>query len=272
MPSSGGVVFDRRVSLSMLCYPQLSLPEFLDEAAAREVVTVGLVAQRTMQVPVAEVRQRLGDNGLSVSALVGGVAINLNDPASWPATRDELNGVVDTAAAVGAPSLYVLTGARPRASWDDPIPVFAEAIGPSLEHARSAGVRIAVEPANWLYADLTFVHNLTDAIEVAEAVGTAICVDLFHLWTELHFAEVIARAVPHIAHVQLGDFVAGDRFLPSRAVPGDGVIPLDRLIDQVRAAGYPGAFDLEVNGPRIDEEGHSAAAARALTWLAHALD
>jgi sugar phosphate isomerase/epimerase len=32
----------------------------------------------------------------------------------------------------------------------------------------------------------------------------------------------------------------------ARAVPGDGIIPLDRLIGRVLATGYDGNFDLEL--------------------------
>jgi sugar phosphate isomerase/epimerase len=50
-------------------------------------------------------------------------------------------------------------------------------------------------------------------------------------------------------------------------VPGDGDIPLERIIGQVLAAGYDGCFDLELIGPRIDEEGYAAAARRGIERL-----
>jgi sugar phosphate isomerase/epimerase len=63
--------------------------------------------------------------------------------------------------------------------------------------------------------------------------------------------------------IQVSDYVYGDRALPSRAVPGDGAIPLQRLLEWALAAGYKGAFDLELIGPRIDREGHLPATRRA---------
>jgi sugar phosphate isomerase/epimerase len=69
--------------------------------------------------------------------------------------------------------------------------------------------------------------------------------------------------VPRAGLVQVSDYVLGDRALPGRAVPGDGTIPLERLLGQLLELGYEGMFDLELLGPRIDEEGHRAATARA---------
>jgi len=50
-------------------------------------------------------------------------------------------------------------------------------------------------------------------------------------------------------------------------VPGDGAIPLRQVIEWLLNAGYKGAFDVELIGPRIDREGHFAAARRAADYL-----
>ena len=64
--------------------------------------------------------------------------------------------------------------------------------------------------------------------------------------------------------VQVDDFVVGTRDTPNRVVPGDGDIPLERIIGHLLAAGYKGDFDLEVVGPRIEEEGYGPAIVRSV--------
>jgi sugar phosphate isomerase/epimerase len=73
--------------------------------------------------------------------------------------------------------------------------------------------------------------------------------------------------VPRCELVQLSDYVYGDRALPARAVPGDGAVPLARLLKDLDSAGYRGAYELELLGPRIDAEGHTAAVRRAAAKL-----
>jgi sugar phosphate isomerase/epimerase len=54
-------------------------------------------------------------------------------------------------------------------------------------------------------------------------------------------------------------------------VPGDGAIPLERILGWILEAGFEGAFDLELIGPRIDREGHVQAVRRAGDWLGETL-
>jgi hypothetical protein len=44
-------------------------------------------------------------------------------------------------------------------------------------------------------------------------------------------------------------------------------VPLVAVVQWLLDAGYPGVFDLELNGPAIDAIGHHAAAAQAANWL-----
>lgn len=63
----------------------------------------------------------------------------------------------------------------------------------------------------------------------------------------------------------------GDRGLPCRAVPGDGAVPLERLVRLILASGFRGPFDLEIIGPQLEAEGREAGLRRAISWLEAAL-
>jgi sugar phosphate isomerase/epimerase len=65
----------------------------------------------------------------------------------------------------------------------------------------------------------------------------------------------------------VSDFAIGTLSTPNRLVPGDGDIPLERVLGQILAAGYRGCFDLELIGPRIDDEGYESACTRAVANL-----
>ena len=88
---------------------------------------------------------------------------------------------------------------------------------------------------------------------------------------EAGLASLFLDAMPVTGLVQVSDYVLGDRTTPCRAVPGDGVIPLDRLIGDLLESGYAGLFDLELIGPRIAAEGAYAASTRAAERLSEIL-
>jgi sugar phosphate isomerase/epimerase len=90
-------------------------------------------------------------------------------------------------------------------------------------------------------------------------------------WAERGLDDTIASGVDTLRLVQVSDFAVGTLSTPNRLVPGDGDIPISRILGQLLRAGYPGCFDLELVGPRIDEEGYAAAARRAIDWLDGAL-
>jgi sugar phosphate isomerase/epimerase len=72
--------------------------------------------------------------------------------------------------------------------------------------------------------------------------------------------------------VQICDYKIGTFDTPNRCAIGDGDIPVERLLRMILEAGYQGAFELEILGPRIEEEGYRAPIARSLERASEILD
>jgi sugar phosphate isomerase/epimerase len=89
---------------------------------------------------------------------------------------------------------------------------------------------------------------------------------------ERGLAEVVRENLDVLALVQVSDFVIGTLETANRAVPGDGDIPLARLLAMVMEAGYDGVFDIEIMGPRIEDEGYRSAIRRSVERTSELLD
>jgi sugar phosphate isomerase/epimerase len=198
-----------------------------------------------------------------LSQLVAGESYSVETVYHLFSSTDSLLRVVDAAAAVGTRVVYMLTGGRGDCDWASAAARFRDAVAPCLQPAADAGVTLAIENASSLYADIHIAHSLRDTITLAEMTGLGICIDLFHCWAEARLPALIERALPRTQAIQLSDYVLGDRALPARAVPGDGAIPIEQFLSAVLTAGYPHHFDLELIGPRIQQEGPLAASGRA---------
>lgn len=219
--------------------------------------------------------------GETIAALApGGTgASNLTQPfARYPdIERDEggaaraLNQAIEAAAALGTRHIYIVTGARGSLDWEPAAERLAELIGPCCDYAAQHGVALSIETANLLNADIHFAHTLDDTIRAAEIAGLGVTIDLGACWFEGDLKAKFARAMPRTKLVQVSDYVLGDRSTPCRAVPGDGVVPLDRRIGELLDLGYDGVFDIELTGPRIEAEGHRKASARAAENLSELL-
>jgi sugar phosphate isomerase/epimerase len=187
--------------------------------------------------------------------------------ASWRESRATLSQLIRSAAQLGARSIYMLTGGHGSLTWEQAAAAFTEAIAPCIVQAKNEGVALAVENSSVLYADNHIAHSFPDTIRLAEMAGIGVCMDLYLCWPEAALHELIARALPRLQVVQVSDYVYGDRSLPCRAVPGDGAVPFKRIFEWLLGAGYTGAFDFELIGPRIDKEGHLDAARRASRYI-----
>lgn len=254
-----------RVSVNALCFPGADLRGAA--AAWREVGAHRVSFPSTL----------LGDDPAEAGALLreGGHRLESlvhlffherplsRDEEAWAEERARLDRAVDAAAALGGRSVYMMTGGRGRLTWEEAAECFASAVEPCVARARELGIEVLIEPSPPLYADWTIAHSLRDALTLAELSGVGIDIDIYGCWVEAGLKRTIEAAVPRCHLVQVSDQVCGDRSVPSRAVPGDGDVPLVRILDWILSAGYEGAFDLELIGPRIDAEGHVNAVHRA---------
>jgi len=165
---------------------------------------------------------------------------------------------------VQAECLVFTTGPAGPLPWDEAADALEAAMAPVLAESRARAVPFAIEHTNSLRVDVGFVHTLRDAIDLARRLGTGVCMEINACWAERDLATTIAHGVDTLRLVQVSDFAIGTLTTPARLVPGDGDIPLARILGAVLAAGYPGCFDLELIGPAITAEGYEAAIARSL--------
>jgi sugar phosphate isomerase/epimerase len=252
-----------RLSVDQLCFPGAPIDEFVEDCralGAHHVVlsSPGLLADGGASAAAEALR---GD--LRVESVNHPFAVHPDLERDEGAGAAELARLIPIAAGLGARSVYVVTGGRGNLDWSAASERFAALIAPVLDVAEQHGVALMVENASGLYADIHIAHTLTDTLAVAETAGIGIVIELQFCWVEGAIDDTFRRAVPSCGLVQVSDQVLGDRSLPGRAVPGDGAIPLERLVGRLLDLGYDGLFDIELLGPRIDAEGHAAAVARA---------
>ena len=190
---------------------------------------------------------------------------------SWETAQEKLLRLIADAKTLGARSIELFTGGHGAMTWEDAAELVGTALAPCLARAQQAGVALVFENTPPVYAGMHLAHSLRDAVTLAECVGCGVCIDVFSCWAEAGLQQTIERAIPRTSLVQIGDYVLGDTASPGRAVPGDGNIPIKRIIDWILQAGYGGTFEIEILGPRIDAEGRVQATQRASEHVAETL-
>ncbi len=168
------------------------------------------------------------------------------DPGTRRATQDYLRAVVDAAAAVGSPvaagPAYASVGRTWRMSAAERASLAAEladALGPVVEHAAQAGVRLAVEPLNRY--ETSVLNTVGQGLELLADLPSEHCglaLDVYHMNIEEQgIPEAILRAGDRVAHVQV---CANDR-----GAPGADHLDWHGIAGALDAIGYPGPLVIE---------------------------
>lgn len=203
----------------------------------------------------------------AIGYVATGPVIGVDDDAGWRGLRTLLADGVRWCADVNIPIIYFTSGRSGRLNPDAAADAWCRQIEPLASLADTLGVHLALENSLSLRAEISFVHSVREAAELASRAGIGLCVDLFSAWQEHHLRETLTEHLAAIRLLQYSDYRVGTLFQPARCVPGDGDIPLQWQVDLVRQLGYTGVVDLELMGPDIEAEGAEAAVDRGLRWL-----
>ena len=214
---------------------------------------VGLSLRKCESVGIERAAQRIRDAGLRVSNIGECGWCRMDDRAPW---RSQQQRLLDAQQVFDVP-FVLTTGPAGELDWMDAANAFTEFVQPLRN--------VAVENTSPLRVDLSFVTTLVDTFTLARLAGVGACVELNSCWMERAAESSLVTSRGLVTHVQVSDWKIGSLCTPDRRVPGDGDIPLARLLSFVIASGYEGAFEIEMVGPAIEEEGYERAIARAIT-------
>lgn len=256
-----------RISVSAISSLAWSLEEDLAFWARAGIERVGISLAKLDAFGLERGARRVADAGADVTNVLGPGPFELARPDQWPEGRDRLLRVLDAASTMRADCVVFTTGPAGSLPWDDAAAALADALFPILAEAQQREVALAVEHTNQFRVDISFVHTLHDAVDLVRQLGIGLCVETNACWAERGLGATIAAGVDTFRVVQISDFVIGTMSTPDRAVPGDGDIPFVRILRDFLDAGYQGAFDLELVGPRIDAEGYESAISRSVDYL-----
>ncbi|TBL33269.1 sugar phosphate isomerase/epimerase [Verrucosispora sp. SN26_14.1] len=166
-------------------------------------------------------------------------------PAVVAATVAYLKGCVDSAAAVGAPSVggpvYASVGRTWRMTAAERVACYADfrrALAPVAEYAGTRGVSIGVEALNRY--ETSVVNTIDQAVDLIDGLpsNVGLMIDTFHMnIEEADPYAALAVAGPYIKHVQ----VSGT----NRGAPGSDHLDWPRLFAVLAGTGYRGAVCIE---------------------------
>ena len=206
------------------------------------------------------VARHIRDSGLKVSGFCRSTYIPAASRTEFLANIDDNRYAIDQAVELEADCFVMVVGSLPAGSKDllrarDQL---AEGTAMMLNHAKSLGARLALEPLHPMYAnDRSCLNTLEQALDLAEEIeldagdrpSLGVAIDLYHVWWDPKFDEQTLRAgnQNRILGFHVCDWLVPTRdFLTDRGMMGDGVIDIPPYRRKVEEAGYDGAVEVEI--------------------------
>lgn len=213
---------------------------------------------------IPAVARRIRDAGLQVSGYCRSTYIPAPNRQRFVANVEDNLRAIDEAAILGAACFVLVVGSMPSPSKDlgDARAQVTEGIALMMEHARSAGIDLALEPLHPMYAgDRSCINTLGQALDVAHSLEPhpeerptlGVAVDVYHVWWDPDLRAQIARAGSQgrIRAFHVCDWLVPTRdLLNDRGMMGDGVIDIRHIRELSEAAGYAGQVEVEIFSER----------------------
>ncbi|RYG90262.1 sugar phosphate isomerase/epimerase [Loktanella sp. IMCC34160] len=222
--------------------------QVIDACAARGYGGI-VFWQRELGRAAAQIGDRVRAAGMEVTGLCRTPYLTGSEAGTDAAVTES----IDTAAALGAPVLTIVTGGTELGSkgLDDSRKRLAERVAHHADHAAACGVSLALEPLNPMFGgNRTCIFTVRDALDICDMVGkdnVGIAVDVYHVWWDTTLAESLLAASGHILGYHLCDWLENTRdMLLDRGMMGDGVADLKGIRAAVEAAGYNGKCEVEI--------------------------
>jgi 2-keto-myo-inositol isomerase len=191
---------------------------------------------------------------LAAVALNGIENFSLRSPAEFAQIEKDCGWLAQLAQAIGCPCIVVVPSPKPEGvTWAAVREGTAEALRRLAGVAAPYGVKLAFEflaPAN------CSVRTLAQGSEVVRATGrddVGLVLDTYHFfvggssWESLDELDLGRLFLVHINDVD--DYPLDTLTDADRLLPGEGILPLSRILASLKGRGYSGACSLEVMRP-----------------------
>jgi sugar phosphate isomerase/epimerase len=234
-----------------------NLREMIEGCARHRIRGISPWRDKLAQMGAKEAARAIRGNGLTVTGLCRGGMFPAADRKGRKAAIDDNLRAIDDAAVLEARCLVLVVGGLPPGSKDlaGAREMVRDGIGGVLDHARSAGVPLAIEPLHPMYcADRACVNTLAQALDLCDELdrsasgAVGVVVDVYHVWWDPLLRTEIERAGDkRLLAFHISDWLVPTAdLLTDRGMMGDGVIDLPLIRSWMEQAGYRGFQEVEI--------------------------
>lgn len=255
-----------RLSVYENTTPGWSFEEDVKNYQQSGITGIGIGYDKIRDIPIEAVEKTLRDSGLQISSLVltGFYTQEKKEREKLPFCIADPNRAIELAHRIKAGYLLVLSG--PPDMKNGGIKAAEKLTRDSLKEmsplAEELDVKLGLEILHPMYLDAwSAISTIEQAMNIVENVDSShvgLVLDLYHIFWDPKLSEGIRRAAGKIFGVHVNDWRYPTRdILLDRVLIGDGIIPVDKIINEINQTGYTGFFEIEILSEELSKSDYS---------------
>lgn len=246
-----------RLSISQITTNNLGFEEAVKAYSSKGIGQMGIWRDKIENIPPTQVKAILEEYRVKPTNLCFAGLFTSDSAEQRQAAVDDAKKAIELCKEIGAGFLLIISGPtvpgdlegsrdRARRALDEVVP-FAQDIGANLALEAIHPIDIS----RWTV--LVTLEQVFGIVESFSSPNLGILLDLYNSWWEPGLETTIPRIIDKVFDVHMADWAAETLAVDTRLLPGQGVIPLPRLIRTIEDAGYQGLYDVEIFNPAIWE-------------------
>jgi sugar phosphate isomerase/epimerase len=256
----------QRLSVYENTTPGWSFEEDVRNYQKAGIKGIGVGYDKIRDMEIEDVKKLLHDSGLQVSSLVltGFYTQEQKKREELPFCIGDSTKAIELAHRIKAGYLLVLSG--PPRMKNGGIKAAEELTRDSLRDlaplAEELDVRLGLEILHPMYLDawsaISTIEQAMDIVEDVDSKNVGLVLDLYHIFWDPKLSEGIKRAAGKIFGVHVNDWRFPTRdILLDRVLIGDGIIPVQKILDEINKTGYEGFFEIEIISEELSKADYS---------------
>ena len=259
-------MIDKNLSMAVTTTPGWDLGQCVEGWARAGLTQIGVTREKLEAYGPARGIKKIKDAGLKVSSFhgIGGLYTKLQ-PQRFEQNLDIARRGLEWSAEMKAGCGLIVGGPREGRTWEEAAKEYMDGVRQILPAARERGIPLVIEPLHPIRQQWMWLNTLKDACDLASEMDDPMVGVVFDFWQqfwERGIEETVRQHAQRIFLVHVSDYKLETVNLPDRAMLGEGIVPVGRLLRALRDGGYGRVYEIEVISGDLERMGYDAAIGR----------
>ena len=244
-----------RLSVSQITTNNWSFEDAVLNYSSFGIKNIGVWVDKIEDFKSSEVKNILDEQGMKAFNLCFAGLFTGDTQTKRDSAIDNTKKTLELSKEINAGFLLIVSGPTLPNQLEESRGYVKKALETLVPFAEDLGAKMALEAVHPIdISRWSVVVTLGQALGLLREFSSSslgILLDFYNSWWEPEINELIEQMGGDLLGVHVADWNVETLGVDKRLLPGQGVIPLDRLIRKVESSGYDSCYDVEIFNEEI---------------------